>query len=192
MIGAISMDLMDHATPGLKTSKVSGHVCSEKGAMLQDARITCGGIETRTLADGFFTLNNLPAGSYEIKASLQRFKTMSKKVLIQKGEEATVDFRLSSSIGNAKICGHVYDAESKKIIGREGSVTLILPVANRYRHVGNDGYFEFENLPAGQYKIFAAIPDYKEGEALIEVAEGETKVHDFLCTARKVEEPSWG
>ena len=186
------MSLMNHATQGLKASKVSGRVHSEKGAMLQDAKITCKGIETRTLADGFFTLNNLPPGSHEIKASLQGFKTMGKMVLVQEGEETTVDFRLSASIGNAKICGHVYDAESKKTIGREGSVTLILPVANRYRHIGNDGYFEFENLPEGQYKIFATIPDYKEGEASIEVAEGETKVHNFLCKARKVEEPSWG
>ena len=186
------MSLMNDAKLGSKVSKVSGRVHSEKGAMLQDAKITCKGIETRTLADGFFTLNNLPLGSHEIKASLQGFKTMSKVVLTQEGEEATVDFTLAPSTGNAKICGHVYDTESKKTIGHEGTVTLILPVANRYRHIGNNGYFEFENLPAGQYKILATIPDYREDEASIEVAEGETKIHDFLCKARKVEEPPWG
>ena len=60
-----------------------------------------------------------------------------------------MDFCLSKSIGTAKIQGHVYDSESKEDVENRGSIILILPVANRYKHIDRNGHYMFDNLPAG-------------------------------------------
>ncbi len=174
------------------TSKISGHVYSTDGAMLKGAKVVCDGMKTRTLADGFFVLDGLAAGTYDVTVSLQGFKSTSKAVSIQDGGEATLDFRLSKATGKAKIRGNVYDTESKKIVEAGGTVMLILPVANKYEHIDKDGYYEFENLPAGTFKIATSIPGYEGGDIILTVTDNEIKTHDFFCKPQKIEEPPWG
>lgn len=174
------------------STKISGCVRSTDGAMLQGAKVECHGMETRTLADGSFVFREISPGRQKVKVSLQGFKPTSKTVSIREGEEAVLDFQLSNAIGTAKIHGQVYDAESKKNIGQGGTVILILPTANKYRNIDKDGYYEFENLPEGTYKIVTSILGYEDCEAIVTVADGETKMHNFVCKTRKTDEPPWG
>ena len=62
------------------TSKISGHVYSVDGAMLNSAKVACYGMETKTLADGFFVLDGLTAGTYDVGVSLQGFKPTSRSI----------------------------------------------------------------------------------------------------------------
>lgn len=172
-------------------SKISGHVYSVEGAMLQGADLACYGTETKTLADGFYVLDGFSPGTYEVRVNLQGFKAASKAVSLQEGEEAIVDFRLSKAKGTARIRGHVYDAESKNPV-QGGTVILVLPVANKYRHIDRDGYYEFDDLPAGTYKILASIPGYEDRDVLLTVTDDEIKTQDFPCKPQKIEEPPWG
>lgn len=178
--------------PSVTTSKISGHVYSTDGSGLKSAKVTCNEMETRTLADGFFVFNNLAPGTYEVAASLQSFKTTSKAASIQEGEDVTVDFHLPEAEGTAKICGHVYDAESKKPVAEGGTIILILTIANKYRAIDKNGYYEFENLPAGTYKISTSLPEYADHHVTLTVTEDEIKTHDFFCRAQDIEEPPWG
>ena len=179
---------MNHST----TSRISGYVTSVEGAMLSGATVACCGTETKTLADGFFVLDGLDLGSYDIRVSLQGFTPTSKAISVGKGEEVTLDFCLSKSIGTAKIHGRVYDAESKEVVENRGSVILILPVANRYKHIDSNGHYGFDNLPAGTYKILTSIPRYEGRSATVTATEGEIETYDFLCRPIEVEEPPWG
>jgi len=174
------------------TSKISGHISSQDGAMLKSAKVTCNWKETRALADGSFILDGLTIGTYEVTVSIQGFKSTSKTVSIREGEEVNLDFCLSKATGTAKIRGHIYDAKSKKTVERSGTVILILPVANKYKHINRNGYYEFENLPAGTYKIITSIPGYEDQDVILTVADDEIKVHDFFCKTQKIEEPPWG
>lgn len=176
----------------IATSKISGHTYSSDGASLKGAKVACNGMETRTLADGFFVLGGLAPGTYEVTVSLQGFKSRSNAVSIQEGEEVTLDFRLSKAVGMAKIRGHVYDVDFKKPVETGGTVVLVLPVANKYNDIERNGYYEFENLPAGTYRILTSVPGYKNGNAIVMVTDDEIKTHDFFCKAQKIEEPPWG
>jgi len=174
------------------TSKISGIISSSDGAMIKSAKVACAGMETRTLADGFFVLDGLATGTHEVTVSLQGFKSTSKTVSIQEGEEVTLDFCLSKDMGTAKIHGHVYDATSKKPVESGGTIILILPVANKYKHIDRNGYYEFENLPAGTYKLLTSIAEYEDHKVILTVNDDEMKAHDFFCKTRKIEEPPWG
>jgi hypothetical protein len=174
------------------TSKISGVVSSPDGGMIKSAKVACEEIEKRTLADGSFVLDGLATGTHKVTVSLQGFKSISKTVSIQEGEEATLDFCLSKDTGTAKIHGHIYDATSKKPVEPGGTVILILPVANKYKHIDRNGYYEFENLPAGTYKLLTSIAGYEDRKVILTVDNDEIKAHDFFCKTQKIEEPPWG
>ena len=174
------------------TSKISGHVYSVDGAMLNSAKVACYGMETKTLADGFFVLDGLTAGTYDVGVSLQGFKPTSRSISTQEGEDIVLDFCLPKAMGTAKIEGHVYDVKSKKPLEQGGTVILILPVANRYKHIDRDGYYIFENLPADTYKILTSTPGYEDQEVTLTVIDDEIKTNDFLCKIQEIEEPPWG
>ena len=174
-------------------ARVSGHVHSLSKAALKDAEVTCFGKKTRTLADGFFSLNGLPAGKAKLEVTLQCFKSASKAVTLREGKETTAHLRLSPDTGEAKICGYVYDLESKKTVRGGGTVILVLPIANKYAHVDSKGFYEFAGLPNGSYKLAVSVHGYEENVATVTVSrKNETKKHDFFCRVQEVEEPPWG
>ncbi len=175
-----------------KPSIIRGQVRSADGRMLHGAVVVCQGRETRTLADGTFVFNDLPSATYRLSASLEGFESATKEVTTREGDEITQDFRLSEASGTAKICGHVFDAESRKSIVSGGSVMLILPVTNRYRHIDENGYYEFGSLPAGEHTIATSIPEYEDNKAVQSVENGETRTLDFFCRPLRAVEPFWG
>ena len=175
-----------------KLSRICGQVRSADGRMLHGAVVVCQGRETRTLTDGTFVLNDLPSGIYKLTVGLEGFEPAGKDITVREGEELVQDFRLSESSGTAKICGHVFDAESKKKIVFGGTVILVLPVTNRYKHIDKNGYYEFDCLPAGEYTIATSIPEYADNKAIQSVDKGETKMLDFFCKPLRAVEPSWG
>jgi len=175
-----------------KLSRIRGQVRSADGRMLHGAVVACQGRETRTLADGTFVLNDLPSATYRLSVSLEGFEPVSKEIAIREEEEITQDFRLSEASGTAKICGHVLDAESRERIVSGGTLMLILPVTNRYRHIDENGYYEFDSLPAGKHTIATSIPEYEDKKAIQSVKNGETRTLDFFCKPLRAVEPFWG
>ena len=174
------------------TSGISGDVKSVDGKILSGARVSCNGVETKTLADGTFTIDNLEPGTYDLSFSLQGYESLQKSVSIQEGDNIKLSFTLQKSVGYARIHGHVYDSELKEGIKKGGSIVLVKPIFNEYGQIDRRGYFEFGNLPDGEYKILVSIPGYISSCATIEVADGEEKTHDFLVTPLDIEEPPWG
>ena len=55
--------------------EISGHVHSKSGAMLSGAKVTCDGIETFTLADGFYIFKEILSGTFKVSANLQGFQS---------------------------------------------------------------------------------------------------------------------
>jgi hypothetical protein len=178
--------------PPATASKIFGHVYSADGSGLKSGKVFCGKLETRTLADGLFVFNNLIPGRYEVIASLQGFRTSCEVATTREGEEAIVNLHLSKAEGTAKICGHIYDTRSKTSVSMGGTIKLILPIANKYKDIDKNGYYEFENLPADTYRILTSIPGYADSNVVLAVSDGETKTYDFFCRAQNTEEPPWG
>ncbi len=175
-----------------KLSRIRGQVRSTDGRTLQSAVVACQDRETRTLADGTYMLNDLPSSTCRLSVSLEGFESVSKEVTLPEGGETIQDFRLSEASGTAKICGHVFDAESRKPLVSGGTVMLILPVTNRYSHIDGKGYYEFDRLPAGKHAIATSIPEYEDKKAIQPVKKGETRTLDFFCKPLRAVEPFWG
>ncbi|MFQ5709761.1 MAG: TonB-dependent receptor domain-containing protein [bacterium] len=79
------------------TVKIEGHVFSATGAPLQGADVVVKGtgFGAATDATGYFAIENLFAGSYELQARFLGYQPESRhNVLVQKDLTTTVDFRL--------------------------------------------------------------------------------------------------
>jgi len=171
--------------------RIFGRVFSHNGMILSGATLTCDGTETATLADGSYTFNDLKPGTYDIKVRLHGFQSIDKNVRVHEDEDSIQDFYLSEAVGSAKICGHVIDDATRKPVN-QGTVILILPVANKYSNIEMDGYYEFTNLPTGTFTISTSLSGYEDVETILRLEENETKKYDFLCKAIEIEEPPWG
>ncbi|MCP8309031.1 MAG: carboxypeptidase regulatory-like domain-containing protein [archaeon] len=173
-------------------SRIVGCVYNQQGSVLGGAKVICKGKGTITLFDGTYRFENLSPGTYDITVSLKGFQSQSRTIVIREGETVTLDFYLSEAKGTARICGNVYDAETKKPVTSGGTIILILPIANRYAHLNKNGYYEFTNLVADTYDIWTSISGYEDMKAFITVAEGEAKIQDFYCKPILFTEPPWG
>ena len=174
------------------SSGISGNVTSVDGMILSSARVTCKGLQTKTLADGTFAIDNLEPGTHNVTVSLQGYESITQSVSIQEGNVTKLSFCLSKSVGAARIHGHIYDAESKEIVKKGGSIILVKPVVNEYGQINRKGHFEFRNLPTGTYRILTSIVGYETGCVTLELNKGEVKRHDFILKSLDIEEPPWG
>lgn len=145
-----------------------------------------------TLFDGTYTLNHLTPATYEPSVSLKGFQTQTKTVRVEGDEELTLDFCLVRAVGSSRILGCVRNAEGGDPISFGGTVTLILPVANRYASIDGEGCYEFSELAAGAYGLWVSVPGFEEVGATVVVDGAETRVQDFDCPPSKAVEPPWG
>lgn len=173
-------------------SRITGNIYGRKGGRLGVAKLTCGGRKTITLFDGAYEFADLKPATYTIDVRLKGFQSESKKVVVKGGETKTLNFYLNEAGGSAKIHGYVYDAVTGKPVSSVGTVILILPVANRYAVIDKNGHFEFKDLPADTYEVWASVQGYSEEKTTVTLAEDETKKIDFRCRAELFEEPPWG
>lgn len=174
-----------------KGSRICGRVFSYSGMILSGATLTCDGTEIATLADGSYTFSDLKPGNYDIKVRLHGFQSIDKNVRVHEDEDSIQDFYLSEALGSAKIYGHVIEDATGKPVN-QGTVILILPVANKYANIEKDGYYEFTNLPTGTFTISTSLSGYEDVDTILRLEENETKKYDFLCKAIEIEEPPWG
>ncbi|MEM2210738.1 MAG: carboxypeptidase-like regulatory domain-containing protein [Nitrososphaerales archaeon] len=171
--------------------RIIGHVYDTKGMRLRGVRVICDGKETFTLFDGTYEFNDVKPGTYTISVTLKGFKSDSKTITLKEGETVVTNFQLSEAVGNAKIHGSVYDAETNKPI-TGGTVTLIMPISNRYASLNKNGYYEFKNLVGDTYELSVSIPGYKDEKAIVKVNDGEEKIQNFYCKPVRIIEPCWG
>ena len=179
---------------GINSQKnmLSGYVYSKSQAILNGVKVTCGDFETLTLADGYYTLNELPTGILDVTVNLKGYQSTSKKVTIKENEHTVQDFILNKASGTASIKGNIRDSETNEPIRNKGTVILILPISNSYIPIDKNGYYEFDNLPKGTYAISTSIPEYDDSAIVLTLLDGECKLHDFSCKKNRDVEPAWG
>lgn len=173
-------------------NNLSGYVHSISRIILNGAKVTCGEFESITLADGYYTFNELPARTFEVTVNLKGYQSTSKKVTIKDNEHTIQDFILNKASGTASIKGNIRDSETNEPIGNKGTVILILPISNRYIPIDENGYYEFDNLPRGTYAIYTSIPEYDDCDTVLTLIDDESKLHDFSCKKNRDVEPAWG
>jgi hypothetical protein len=171
---------------------IHGHLYSKEGALLNGAKVSCIDHETLSLADGFYVLEDLPLGRYEVHVVLTGFQSATKTVSIKENKIVVLNFQLSKSLGSATISGWVYDSKTGKSIECGGTIILVQPISNRYANIDINGQYTFNNLPAGIYSLSTSIPEYDDADVLLTVLDGESAVHNFSCNPNIEVEPAWG
>src|SRR5438046_9735986 len=88
------------------TGTISGVVQDESGAVVPGAQVTITNKATgaaRTLTagqDGAYTATLLPAGTYEVRATMTGFRTLLRDATVETGSTTAVDMRLQ--VGQSK------------------------------------------------------------------------------------------
>jgi len=176
-------------------SIIIGSVYDRDGRRLGGAEVTCGELSVLSNFDGAFKFEGLAAGNYDVIVALKGFETCSKTVkILGNGKIVFVNFYIDKARGNAKICGYIYDAETKNPITVGGTAILILPASNRYVNVDKNGYYEFADLEADTYEIWASALGYQDKKITVDVKEEEVKSVNFYVNPEQepVEEVAWG
>ncbi|MGQ9680581.1 MAG: MSCRAMM family protein [Candidatus Bathyarchaeia archaeon] len=171
---------------------ITGKIYDEKGRCLGGVKIRCGDLETRTLFDGSYGFNGLSPGLHSLMVDFEGYRSCSKQVDLKEGEIIKLDLHLEPDSGNAKIWGYVLDSETKNPISGGDRIFMLRFGENRSVPVDpRTGYYEFNGLPYGEYKIWIPSFGYKEEQRIVKVEDAEEKRVDFLCEKAE-NEPLWG
>ena len=174
-------------------SRIAGRVLEENGRPAVGATITCDGLETKTLFDGSFMFEELEAGSHVVDIFLEGYTRQARNIEVKEGEEVEVEIHLGPELGDAKIYGYVIDEETREPLKEGGSVYMFRPTSNKNSPIDPDtGYYEFAELPPGNYTIWTSILDHEEQNRSVALQDGELRREDFLVKKKEEEEVPWG
>ena len=157
----------------LYTTVLTGRVISS-GAGLAGATVTITGGATRTTdAGGYYTFNNIAAGTYSVTASKTGYIPQTTAgVVVATAVAKTVNFTLNSTV----LSGRVTIASGAGLAG----VTITI-TGGATRTTDANGYYSFINIAAGTYSVSAAKVGYiTQTSTGVAVVAGGSKVVNFL------------
>jgi len=154
---------------------ITGSVTDAKdGSPLVGATVTDGTRTVVTDATGQYTINDVPAGSYEVAASKEGYETSSLTVDVLSATTAVANFSLSQVIIPGSITGSVTDA-------KDGAPIVGATVSDGTKTTTTDasGIYTVANLPPGGYEITASKEGYESLTSSVTVLSGATSVMNF-------------
>ncbi|MBM4065122.1 MAG: DUF2012 domain-containing protein [Planctomycetes bacterium] len=145
-------------------------------AGIADATVSTdpGGYLTTTGPDGSFVLE-VPAGNYTLIASAAGYTPSPQPVTVEAGAAVQVVFLLQpeTAPSGASVFGFVTDPDENELEG----VTVTIDGANYSGQTWTDadGFFQFDNVPAGDYTLTFEFEGYQIQTQSISIAEGQTE-----------------
>ena len=132
---------------------------------------------TRTaLTDGAgtYTIDNVPPGSYQVRASKEGYQSSSLTVTVLAGSTAVANLSLSQIIVPGSITGSVTNAQ-------DGSSIVGATVSDGTRTATTDatGKYTIANIPPGDYEVTATKEGYENVTSTVTVVSGGTAVVNF-------------
>jgi hypothetical protein len=171
-------------------AEITGHVSDEKGRPISGGRVSCNGVEARTLFNGSYLLRNVAPGTYNVEVVLEGYRKQRKTIQVIEDKSVNVDFNLEVETGDAKIYGYVLDKATEAPLRAGGSVYMLRPTSNVKTLINpENGYFEFTNLPSGQYQIWTSILEYEDEKKVVVIDDGEDRREDFHIRKMDIEPP---
>src|SRR3989304_2454459 len=127
-----------------------------------------------TVADdtGYYEFSDLEADTYTMTCEMQGYRTVTFIISIDEGEQEGISFELSKTqSGTGIVFGYVYDEDENPL----KSVTVEID-GDDYSHSGKtdgDGYYKFEEVPAGDYIVTYTKTGYETQTQDVTVEEGD-------------------
>ncbi len=128
-----------------------------------------------TDTNGYYEFRNLAAGKYTLTYEKEGYQTQSEDVTLGENEIKNMGMITMEEIVQAKIYGYVVNIRGNPI---ESVRLRIKGVKTNYKSTTSsdaDGFFEFADLEADTYTIFAKKTGYKNTNRTISLSEEESK-----------------
>lgn len=150
------------------TGTITGKVSNTSGAPLAGAAVTTGSISATTLADGSYTLSNVPAGTATVSASLSGYQGASTSVNVTSGATATAATLQLAPNSPGNVTGTVVNSGGSPISGAK------ITGAGQSTTTDASGNYSLNNLPSGSVTLTASASGFANGTATVTVAAGTT------------------
>lgn len=124
---------------------------------------------------GFYVFTNLSAGEYTLTYKKEGYQTQTEVITLTEGEIKNMGTIIIEEIVKAIILGNVIDSKGEPI---ESVRLKIKGIKTRYKNSTSsdaDGFFEFGNLEADTYVIFATKKGYKKAKQTVKLEDEEQK-----------------
>lgn len=161
-----------------KEGVIFGFVYSVDEEPLQDVEIIIASNgfsnSVHTNEEGYYEFENVTAGNYACTYKKEGYKTRTRDISYSGGDQLELGVIMLDTIEKSSISGYSVDTLYEPIGGvkiRLEGIRQVLKTTTR----NTNGFFEFEDLEAGTYKIFARKKGYKRIKKTIFLEEGEGK-----------------
>ncbi len=158
---------------------ISGTMLGTDGNPVADVNVTAGGDSATTAADGTYTIQGLPAGTYTVTPSLAEygFDPGSQEVTVNEtqGDASAVDFTASQEI---------YSISGIVTSGGSGLQGVQVAANGHSTATAADGRYTIQGLIAGTYTVTPALAGYgfapESAEISVGSGEGSATGVDFV------------
>lgn len=156
---------------------VFGFVDDEDENPLKGVTVTIQGADysdsAETDEDGYYEFKDLAGGEYTLTYEKDGYETQTKDVELEEGETLELETITLEEIVKGTIYGYVVDIQGEPIESVKLNLKGIKTGTKTKTSSDADGFFEFEDLSADTYIIFAKKKGYKKGKKTVTLEEGE-------------------
>lgn len=159
----------------INPGNVTGNVVDSNNAALSGATVTAAGLTTLTAANGSYALNNLPAGTTTINASLTGFQSGSASVTVVTATTTSAP-TITLVSGSGTITGIVQSSSGTAISGATvgyggGSTTT-----------NSSGGYTLTGVPTGTVQLVASASGFQSVSQSVTVNGGATSTANFTLS----------
>ena len=161
-----------------ETRSISGVVCYVGSKIpIPDVKITISEISANTCAEGFFCLEDIPAGTHSLVACKDDFEVCSEEVIVEDNTYEEIVVFMTSKQYSSKVFGKVKgESTTNPMVGLE--LFVLNPDGNESQisvETGPDGSFELSPVPQGERKVVVKCKNevIKEVDLVLDASEFE-------------------
>jgi Domain of unknown function (DUF1929)/Carboxypeptidase regulatory-like domain len=155
---------------------VTGLIVNSGGTGIAGAAVSASGLSTTSAADGSYTLNNLPAGSTTISASLSGLQSGSATVTVVAATTTSAPNIILAS-GSGSITGTVKSTAGAAIAGASVGFGGGTTTTNA------SGVYTLTGVPVGTVQLVASAAGFQSVTQNVTVTGGATTTANFTLTA---------
>jgi len=166
-------------TPTLGTGVLFGFVYDEDENPMTGVTVSITGDvysdSEETDYNGYYEFRDLSAGDYTITCEKEGYQTQTVETTLDEGDKKEVETVTMILVEKGKIYGYVVNIKGNPIesvrLKLKGVGTKVIKKAS----TDADGFFEFTDLEADTYVIFASKKGYKKTKSKVKLEEGEDR-----------------
>jgi hypothetical protein len=159
----------------VKPSTLKGYVKNKDGEILSNVKITLKNSNyqnvTKTDANGYYEIKNIPPAVYNLKAEKIDYKTYNDRINMPEGKIVWKNITLLPEKIVITLKGYISDRRTKNPI-EDVKITVSNELYIFDNNTDENGYYEISILP-GTYNIKLEKEGYKTHTDIIEVGEGK-------------------